>query len=149
MAIEEVTTTELVQRCSKCDSVNRLVLDNLEVGLARESQTDARVVVLPACPTCRASEFLFRSPDDEPAHPAPGSFGHLHRLLVDHVHCELVKREKVIPQLLDEKGTPRMDLARPIAAEMVTRWFDKGLKIAPRPTEAMRLAAEPEKELER
>jgi hypothetical protein len=148
MTIEEVTTTELVQRCTKCESENRILLDDLEVGLARESQADARVVPLPPCPTCRATEFLFQSPDDEPAHPTPGSFGHLHRLLVDHVHAELVKREKVIPQLLEENGRPQNNLARPIAPEAIARWFDRGLKIA-RPLSASTRADEAAKKADR
>jgi hypothetical protein len=62
------------------------------------------------------------------------------------VHAELVKREKVIPQLRDEKGMADQRFARPLAAETVARWFDKGLKIVPRPTEAMRRVAEGLKE---
>ena len=90
MSIHEMTSTEVVQRCGRCAAENRIALDTLEVGVARDEQTDASVVPLPACPTCRSTEFLLRSPNDEPAHPAPGSFGHLHRLLVDEMHAELV-----------------------------------------------------------
>lgn len=138
MAIYEVTDSEVVQRCGKCGTENRLALDALEVGVAREEQMDPSVVPLPACPTCRSSEFLFRSPDVEPTHPAPGSFGHLHRLLVDEVHAELVKRKKVIPLLKDKEGRVDPKLAKPVAAEERSRWFPQGLKIEPRLTEAAR-----------
>ena len=138
MSIHEMTSTEVVQRCGKCAAENRIALDTLEVGVARDEQTDASVVPLPACPTCRSTEFLLRSPNDEPAHPAPGSFGHLHRLLVDEMHAELVKRKKVIPLLKDNQGRVDPKLAKPVAVEELARWFPQGLKIEPRVAEAAR-----------
>ena len=138
MSIHEMTSTEVVQRCGRCAAENRIALDTLEVGVARDEQTDASVVPLPACPTCRSTEFLLRSPNDEPAHPAPGSFGHLHRLLVDEMHAELVKRKKVIPLLKDNQGRVDPKLAKPVAAEELARWFPQGLKIGPRVAEAAR-----------
>jgi len=139
MSIHEMTSTEVVQRCGRCAAENRIALDTLEVGVARDEQTDASVVPLPACPTCRSTEFLLRSPNDEPAHPAPGSFGHLHRLLVDEMHAELVKRKKVIPLLKDNQGRVDPKLAKPVAAEELARWFPQGLKIEPRVAEAARV----------
>ncbi len=138
MSIHEMTSTEVLQRCGKCAAENRIALDTLEVGVARDEQTDASVVPLPACPTCRSTEFLLRSPNDEPAHPAPGSFGHLHRLLVDEMHAELVKRKKVIPLLKDNQGRVDPKLAKPVAVEELARWFPQGLKIEPRIAEAAR-----------
>ena len=138
MSIHEMTSTEVLQRCGKCAAENRIALDTLEVGVARDEQTDASVVPLPACPTCRSTEFLLRSPNDEPAHPAPGSFGHLHRLLVDEMHAELVKRKKVIPLLKDNQGRVDPKLAKPVAVEELARWFPQGLKIEPRVAEAAR-----------
>ena len=138
MSIHEMTSTEVVQRCGRCAAENRIALDTLEVGVARDEQTDASVVPLPACPTCRSTEFLLRSPNDEPAHPAPGSFGHLHRLLVDEMHAELVKRKKVIPLLKDNQGRVDPKLAKPVAVEELARWFPQGLKIEPRVAEAAR-----------
>ena len=32
MAIQEITSTELVQRCAKCDRENRIVLADLEAS---------------------------------------------------------------------------------------------------------------------
>jgi hypothetical protein len=142
MSIHELNATEVLQRCGKCAAENRIVLDSLEVGVARDDQTDASVVPLPACPTCRSTEFLLRSPIDEPAHPAPGSFGHLHRMLVDEVHAELVKRKRVIPLLKDQQGRVDAKLAKPVAAEDVARWFPRGMKIEARLPEAAR-AKEP------
>ena len=104
--------------------------------MARDNQTDPRVVPLPPCPACKSSEFLIRSTDGEPAHPAPGSFGHLHRLLVDQVHAELVKRKRVLPSLKDKQGVVQTGLAKPVAATELKRWFPSGMKIAVRETES-------------
>ena len=139
MSVHEMNATEVLQRCGKCAAENRIALDSLEVGVARDDQTDATVVPLPECPTCRSTEFLLRSPDNEPAHSAPGSFGHLHRMLVDEVHAELVKRKKVIPLLQDKLGRVDAKLAKPVAAEDVARWFPLGLKIEARVSEAARV----------
>ena len=51
MAIQEITSTELVQRCAKCDRENRIVLADLEVGVERDDQVEDSVVPLPECPT--------------------------------------------------------------------------------------------------
>ena len=128
MAIHEVTDTEVLQTCAKCGAENRVPLASLEVGVARETLVDGRVVPLPACPACRSSEFLLRSPDDEPQQP-DGSVGYLHRLLVDHVHAELVQRGRVHPLLRDEAGHVDPRLARPLPAETVARWFPNGMRL--------------------
>jgi hypothetical protein len=131
MAILEVTATEVVQRCAKCDTENRIALAGLEVGVARDAQTDSRTIPLPVCPTCRSQEFLIREPDDEPEHPAQGSFGHLHRMLVDHLHAELVKDDRVLPVLRDERGRADQRIARPISQAKRDRWFQRGMRIDP------------------
>ena len=99
MAIQEITETELVQRCAKCDGENRVPLAGIEVGLERDEQVEDSVVALPECPTCRSREFLLRSPVEEQEHPVVGSSGHLHRLLVDELHSELVKKGRVVAKL--------------------------------------------------
>lgn len=134
MAIHEVTNAELLQRCAKCGAENRIALDALEVGLTRDDHVDARIVCLPACPRCRSTEFLLRSPDDEPAHAAGGSFGHLHRMLVDHVHAELVTRARVVPAL-KHAAQDVAAFARPLSKEAVQRWFPEGFKIDARVAE--------------
>jgi hypothetical protein len=142
MSIHEMNATEVLQHCGKCSAENRVVLDSLEAGVTRDDQTDPHIVPLPACPSCRSTEFLIRSPDDEAAHPAPGSFGHLHRLLVDQVHAELVKRKKVVPALKDKQGRVDPALAKPLSNDDVQRWFPTGLKIAVRDTETPSTAKE-------
>lgn len=54
MAIQEITETEIVQRCAGCDRENRVALANLAVGAERDDQVEDSVVPLPECPTCRS-----------------------------------------------------------------------------------------------
>ena len=135
MAVQEITNTEVVQRCAKCDRENRIPLATIEAGVERDDQVEDDVVPLPECPTCRSREFLIRSPVDEQEYPAQrGSAGHLHRLLVDELHSQLVKRGRVV-----ERMRNRVDkvLTRPIATETLRQFFDKGLKMPARAVEQL------------
>ena len=96
MAIQEITELDIVQRCAGCDRENRVALANLAVGVEHAEQVEDGVVPLPECPTCRSREFLVRSPASEQAHPSQGSSGHLHRLMVDELHSQLVKKGRVV-----------------------------------------------------
>ena len=100
MAIQEITELDIVQRCAVCDRENRVALANLAVGVEHAEQVEDGVVPLPECPTCRSREFLVRSPASEQAHPAQGSSGHLHRLMVDELHSQLVKKGRVVEPLV-------------------------------------------------
>lgn len=83
MPILEISNDDVIQRCAVCDSRNELSASDL----TPTGETDAPstgIVALPAC-RCGAVEFLVRAPKDEPPHPAPGSFGHRHRVLVDAI----------------------------------------------------------------
>jgi hypothetical protein len=128
MAIQEITSTEVVQRCAKCDHENRIALDDLEVGLERGvDQVEDSIVPLPECPTCHSREFLVRSPADEQEYPGPqNSAGHLHRLIVDELHAELVKKGRVVERL--RKDADKV-LTRPIATETRATFFKQGLKL--------------------
>ena len=134
MAIQEITDTEIVQRCAVCDRENRVALANLAVGVEHAEQVEDGVVPLPECPTCRSREFLVRSPASEQAHPAQGSSGHLHRLMVDELHSQLVKKGRVVARLKDKTAEV---FTRPIANEAKQRFFDKGLKLPARAVEQL------------
>ena len=134
MAIQEITETELVQRCAKCDGENLVPLAGIEVGIERDEQVEDSVVALPECPTCRSREFLLRSPVEEQEHPVLGSSGHLHRLLVDELHSELVKKGRVVAKLRDKADKV---FTRPIAVEAKQRFFGKGLKLPARAVEQL------------
>lgn len=141
MAIHEVTTNDVLQRCEACEDEHRVLIDDLEVGVARDDQVDGALVPMPPCPACGAVEFLVRTPDDEPDHPSQGSFGHMHRMLVDHLHSELVTRNKVHAALRDREGRVPPSLARPLSTEKRERWFAAGLRARRR---LERVAREPD-----
>lgn len=128
MAIHEVTTNDVLQRCEACEDEHRVLIDDLEVGGARGDQVDGRLVPMPPCPACGAVEFLVRAPEDEPDHSSQGSFEHMHRMLVDHLHAELITRDKVHAALRDCKGCLPESLARPLSTEKRERWFAAGLR---------------------
>lgn len=125
MAVREIRSADFDQECARCGAVRAVSLSSVEVGVARDNQIDTRVVPLPPCPTCGATEFLIRSPADE-EYPAPGSYGHLHRILVDELHARLVKANQVAKGL-DSKT---VEVKQP-AAEMLGRYFPDGLKLSP------------------
>ncbi|RJS13749.1 hypothetical protein DRW03_35870 [Corallococcus sp. H22C18031201] len=128
MPLHEITQQHVMQRCFRCDSDNRTALDALEVGIARREDVDDSLVQLPPCPSCRSTEFLVRSDEGEPAHPAPGSFGHQHRLLVDHLHAELLQRGRLHAALKSKEGNRKL-VARALTQEESARWFPQGLRI--------------------
>jgi hypothetical protein len=106
MPIEELTSEEVLQRCSVCQTATRSKLQTLSLGVGSTvaDDLDGRVVRLPACPKCKAEEFLIRSEGAPPA--TPGSYGDLHRLLVDQLHASLAKLGRFdsrlrVPALVD------------------------------------------------
>jgi hypothetical protein len=115
MPIEELTPIDVSHACCFCGTTHRTALSVL-----RASQQEAPIPVaddvvrLPQC-ECGAVEFLAHSLPNETAHPSPGSYGHLHRLLVDHLHA-----------VLDGATDGPAELAQ---------WFPDGLRLAvPPPT---------------
>ncbi|WP_338869448.1 hypothetical protein [Myxococcus stipitatus] len=142
MALHEITPEDMLQRCARCGSRNRVSLDTLEVGVARYEDVDDGLVQLPACPACRSTEFLIRAPEDEPAHPAPGSFAHLHQLLVGHLHAELVQRGRLHTALKSKGGRTSKVRPSPLSQEARERWFPQGLRIAVPPDEQARAPEE-------
>nr|WP_255666178.1 hypothetical protein [Myxococcus sp. AS-1-15] len=119
-----------MQRGIRCGRDNRLALDPQEVGVARRGDADDSLVQLPPCPACRSTEFLTRAAEREPGHPVPGSFGHLHRLLVAHLHAELVQRGRLHTVLKPKGGSAGKVLMRPLSQEARERWLPQGLRIA-------------------
>lgn len=126
MAIYELADDEAVQRCERCGSEHRIPLSSLQVGAGQGGYVDGEVVRLPRCSTCGATEFLVRSADGE-AHPSPGTFGHLHRLLVDHLHTRLVEHAQLNPELA-RSGRALRAGARMTEADRA-QWFPRGMKI--------------------
>lgn len=138
MAIHEITSDDVLQRCEVCDDEHRVLIDSLVVGVAHNAQIDGRMLPMPPCPACGSVEFLVRAPDNEPEHPSQGSFGHLHRMMVDQLHAELVSRDKVNAALRDPQGNVSPTLARPLSTEKRQRWFADGLRARRRVEPAVR-----------
>jgi len=126
MPIRELRDANLDQECIECGEVRAVAFDEIETGVGQGDQFDSGIVPLPECPKCGAREFLIRSAEGE-EHPSPGSYGHLHRLLVDALHARLVKAERVVVGL-DPKGV----LLREPTEEVIGKWFKGGL-VLPRP----------------
>ena len=124
MPLVEIREANVSQRCANCDAVRSIQISSLEVGVAFGAQRDGRVVSLPPCARCGATEFLIGSTERESSPRMAGSAGHLHRLLVDHLHAELVQRAQV------EGASAAGELqALPLREEERRRWFPDGLKI--------------------
>lgn len=90
MTIREIRTSDFDQECVKCGAVRAVTCSSVEVGVARDNRIDSRIVPLPPCPTCGATEFLLHSPTGE-EHPTPGSYSHLHRVLVDELQAKFAE----------------------------------------------------------
>lgn len=131
MAILEVTTTDVLQRCENCETERRIPLAGIQAGVQIDNvgAADPTIVPLPQCPECNSFEYLIREPDDEPPHPSPGSFGHLHRLLVNQLHATLVGSGKVHPFLKDKNGKINPRIAKPVDKATTDKYFPGGLKI--------------------
>lgn len=127
MPIRELRTADLDQECAKCGAVITVPVSAIVAGLSREGQINSNVVAMPVCATCGAAEFLLRSPVGED-HPSQGSFGHMHKLLVDTLHARLVKGGRLAQGLTAENAP----IKEPSAAVM-DRWFKDGLKLPPPP----------------
>ncbi len=124
MPVIEILEDNIKQQCVSCREIHDISFADIMVGVRHNSQIDEKIMPLPACKQCGAQEFLFCPSDDEPEHSAPGSFGHLHRLLVDILHAKMVERGNVIPDI-----DPRSILTHKPAAEVINRYLGKSLKI--------------------
>lgn len=115
--VEAMMEAEVVVRCGACEAVRRVALVTLEV----QTLGATAMVALPPC-ACGAVEYLIRSAAGE--HPAPGTDGHRHQLLVDHLHAEVAARGRVA-------GDPEVARAcPPVLPALLARWFPHGLCMA-------------------
>jgi hypothetical protein len=114
MPILQIETDSIHQSCAKCSTTRTLPLSDLAID-----EQSPGIVSLPPC-DCGAVEYLISAPCDE-VHSSPGSFGHLHRLLVDAIHSALESAESSAP--LARRA------ASAIGAENVATWFPNGLRI--------------------
>lgn len=125
MPIEELTESEVVQRCAACEAHHRLPLAAITAAAELSEAADARALALPPCAGCGAREFVLRSSEDERARKDPGSFAHLHQLLVDALG------ERRFPRG-EAKTSAQSDGARDPALGLdaeLARWFPNGLRL--------------------
>jgi len=126
MTIERIDDDgHVTQRCEGCGHAREVQLGQLAVGSTLAHDLDARCVSFPACSNCRSREVLVGSADDE-LHPSPGSRGHLHQLLVDHLRATLIAQERVLPDVLKRRGTLK---PRPVPKEALMTWFGTELRL--------------------
>lgn len=125
MPIYQITSTELVQRCANCGATHHVPITLLRAGVLPGAQYDERIVALPPC-DCRAVEFLIRSDARTHCLADQGTFTHLHCLLVDHLHNELVRRanESTVP----DPSAARSEAPPKLDDELAT-WFPDGLQM--------------------
>ena len=124
MSIREITESDIEQCCENCGQTRRLDLADLKVGVIQEGQSIANVVPLPQCEGCGSAEFLFPSGKDEPDHPCPGCFGHLHRVMVDVLHSRLLKEERYV------EGIDHDEIHQREHKEEIKKWFKDGLRLS-------------------
>ncbi|MDJ0766543.1 MAG: hypothetical protein QNJ97_26450 [Myxococcota bacterium] len=124
MPISEIEENRVIQTCANCDNTSDVSFEDIEVGTVRDDKSDDAVIPLPICTSCGAREFLVRSAKDEPEHPAPGCYGHKHRLLTDLLHARLVKNGR-----LAEGMDPKKVHSRKPDKKTLSRWFKNGLRL--------------------
>jgi hypothetical protein len=83
------------QRCINCGVARTLELDKLELKLEQGARPDTSPakIELPVCATdgCNSSETLFTSPAKASIAAVPGTYGHLHSVLVDKLAAKLIQ----------------------------------------------------------
>lgn len=131
MPIREVLDETIEQECGHCRSVHKVPYLQMSVGLALEGLADDMSVILPLCPSCGAQEFLFAFEGDD---SFPGSYGHLHRLLVNIVYRRLID-EDVVKSSLSQKNLPQV-----ADSEVLHKWFPNGFRLHRPVTEHMQSA---------
>ena len=127
MTIREITEEGIEQTCDICERVRQFSLDDITVGMVTEEQINDTVIPLPKCDNCGSVEYLIPSKEDAPEHPSPGSFGHLHAILVDLLHEQLVNQGRLIQELTPDKLKKKKR-----TNEEIERWFKDGLRLRER-----------------
>ncbi|HMA93587.1 MAG TPA: hypothetical protein VKP30_12920 [Polyangiaceae bacterium] len=87
MPITKLAEGQFSQVCARCD-VERDVTFEAVARLHDEQNEEVRFL-LPACAECGSVEILIPGGSGADDHPAPGSYGHLHRLLVNELSARI------------------------------------------------------------
>ena len=116
MPILSIEDRGIQQQCIVCENVRQVPFAELALV---DDGGGGPIIAVPACAECSSVEYLLVSSDDAPAHPLPGSYGHLHSLLVNHLYGELAA----------DRGADETLLHRPTVEELAV-WFPDGLGLA-------------------
>jgi hypothetical protein len=99
MPIESLNDRTVELRCINCGAARTLELEKLELKLEPGARPDAAPakIDLPVCVSadCCSTETLFASPAKPAIAAVPGSYGHLHSVLVDKLAAQLIKNRRV------------------------------------------------------
>jgi hypothetical protein len=125
MPIYALTNREVSQLCIHCKVTHEVPLDTLEVSSVTDQGAVAGCVVMPACAICGSGETLIGLSDSAPEHPRPGSFNHLHGLLVDQLHLHLLAAGRVATE-----SAARAARVRRVPPEALARWVPGGLNLS-------------------
>jgi hypothetical protein len=126
MPIESLNDRTVELRCINCGTAQTLKLDTLELRLEPgvRSDTSPAKIELPVCAKagCNSSETLFTSPETSAIAAVPGSYGHLHSVLVDTLAAQLIQGGRL-------KGGDRVTAERAIRPreEEASVFFADGL----------------------
>ena len=123
MPIIALNPDSIQQHCNACGVQQELPFAQLAAGINRDGIIDPYVMALPVCPGCGASEFLIRTANPaELARIRPGSYSHLHHLLVDRLHFQLASQGRVI------EGADQAELENlPRTDQELETWLPDGL----------------------
>ncbi len=81
---------ELVQKCANCGTYNPVKLAALVLGDDDGEHVMPDRITLPACPTCKAQEYIFRTWDEAPK-ATHGTHFHGHRAAVNRLAKHLAE----------------------------------------------------------
>jgi hypothetical protein len=128
MPIESLNDRTVDVRCINCGTARTLELEELELKLEKGARPDASParIDLPSCPNrdCGSSESLFASPGKPAIAAVPGSYGHLHSVLVDTLAAQLIQGGRL-------KGGERATAERAVRPreEEASAFFADGLTL--------------------
>jgi len=110
MPITKLAEGQFSQVCARCNVERDVTFEAL--AQLRDEQTEDVRFLLPACAQCGSIEILIPRGSGADEHPAPGSYGHLHRLLVNELSARIQGGSS-------SAGSPQKD--------ELMKWFPEGL----------------------
>lgn len=107
MPIKSVSTTDpvsLVRVCAVCKHESSVPLSTLKLGMDVRVGLDPNLIALPACSSCKRTEYLVRTWDK-----APGNYPKSHRQTVNALAKFLKDHGQVLPELAATYAAEKTD----------------------------------------